>query len=263
MNAPADVVGRGLGRLGRGTFRFIADTGRMITFVAMTLARIPRRPFRAVELMLQLEFVGARSIAVVGLSAVFTGLVLALQGYNVLVRFGSENLVGSLVALSLTRELAPVLTAIMVTARAGSAMAATIGNMAVTEQIDALKSVAVDPVHYLAVPRLLATVAALPLLTALFSLAGIGAAYLFGVSVLGLDGLAFMSNVRSSVEWQDVSIGLWKAIIFGALIAWIATFRGFHTTGGAKGVGHATSRTVVESAVLILSGDYVVTALLF
>jgi phospholipid/cholesterol/gamma-HCH transport system permease protein len=206
--------------------------------------------------------VGARSAGVVALSAVFTGLVLALQGYNVLVRFGSENLVGSLVALSLTRELAPVLTALMVTARAGSAMAATIGNMAVTEQIDALKSLAIDPIQYLAVPRLIASVIALPLLTASFSLAGIAAAYLFGVSVLGLDGLAFMSNVRSSVEWSDVSIGLWKAMIFGALIAWISTFQGFRTTGGARGVGRSTSRTVVECAVLILCGDYVVTALL-
>jgi phospholipid/cholesterol/gamma-HCH transport system permease protein len=197
------------------------------------------------------------------LSAVFTGLVLALQGYSVLVRFGSENLVGSLVALSLTRELAPVLTALMVTARAGSAIAATLGNMAVTEQIDALYSLAVDPVHYLVGPRLLAAAVSMPILTALFSLAGIGAAYLFGVLALGLDGLAFMSNVRSSVTWSDVSVGLCKSLVFGVLIAWIATFRGFHARGGARGVGRATSRTVVESAVLILSGDYVITALFF
>jgi phospholipid/cholesterol/gamma-HCH transport system permease protein len=196
------------------------------------------------------------------LSATFTGLVLAIQGYSVLVRFGSENLVGSLVTLSLTRELAPVLAALMVTARAGSAMTATIGSMAVTEQIDALKSLAVDPMHQLAVPRLVACVISMPLLTAIFSLTGIAAAYLFGVSVLGLDGLAFMSNVRSSVEWSDVSIGLWKSLIFGVVIAWVATFRGFGTTSGAVGVGRATSRTVVETAVLVLCGDYVVTALL-
>ena len=253
---------RAFGRVGRGTFRFLGDVGRLSLFGKAMVARVPRRPFRPLEVVVQLEFVGARSVGVVVLSAVFTGLVLALQGYNVLVRFGSENLVGSLVTLSLTRELAPVLTALMVTARGGSAMAATIGNMAVTEQIDALRSLAIDPVQYLGVPRLLASVVALPLLTAAFSLAGIAAAYLFGVSVLGLDGLAFMSNVRSSVEWADVSIGLWKALIFGALIAWIATFRGFTTTGGARGVGRSTSRTVVESAVLILCGDYVVTALL-
>lgn len=250
------------GGTGRVSLRFLGDAGRMSAFLATTLSRVPRRPFRPMLVLAQVEFVGARSTGVVALSAIFTGLVLALQGYNVLVRFGSANLVGSLVALSLTRELAPVLAALMVTARAGSSMAATIGNMAVTEQIDALKSLAVDPVHYLAVPRLLGTVIVMPLLTAMFSVAGIAAAYVFGVSVLGLDGLAFMSNVRSSVEWPDVSIGLWKSLIFGALIAWIATFRGFATQGGALGVGRSTSRTVVESAVLILCGDYVVTALL-
>jgi phospholipid/cholesterol/gamma-HCH transport system permease protein len=256
-----DMVTALLGRMGRGTFRVIADVGRLATFLQSAVARAARPPFRWVETVVQLEFVGARSVGVVVLSAAFTGLVLALQGYNVLVRFGSQNLVGSLVALSLTRELAPVLTAIMVTARAGSAMAATIGNMAVTEQIDALKSLAVDPVKYLAVPRLLASVVALPLLTAMFSLAGIGVAYLFSVSVLGLDGLAFMSNVRSSVKWDDVSLGLVKAVVFGVVIAWIATFRGFHTTGGARGVGGATSHTVVQTAVAILCGDFVITAL--
>jgi phospholipid/cholesterol/gamma-HCH transport system permease protein len=250
-----------LGRTGRAGLRAVGDAGRLAMFLATAGGRLVSTRFRVVETIVQLEFVGARSVGVVALSAVFTGLVLTLQGYNVLVRFGSENLVGSLVALSLTRELAPVLAAIMVTARGGSAMAATIGNMAVTEQLDALKSLAVDPVQMLVVPRVVASVVALPLLTALFSAAGIAAAYLYGVSVLRLDGLAFMSNVRSSVEWNDVEIGLVKAAIFGVIIAWIAAFRGFHTSGGARGVGVATSRTVVQTAVAILCGDYVVTAL--
>jgi phospholipid/cholesterol/gamma-HCH transport system permease protein len=258
----AHLTLRLFGALGRGSLRFLGDAGRMSVFLGTTVARLPRRPYRLLQLLAQLEMVGARSMGVVILSAVFTGLVLALQGYNVLVRFGSSNLVGSLVALSLTRELAPVLTALMVTARAGSAMAATIGNMAVTEQLDALKSLAVDPVHYLAAPRLLALVLSMPILVAIFSLTGIYAAYFFGVGALGLDGLAFMSNVRSSVEWADVSIGLWKSLMFGALIAWIATYRGFGTRGGAIGVGRSTSRTVVECAVLILCGDFIVTALL-
>ena len=266
MTAAAETVQpaplRAVAAVGRAALGAVAEAGRMLLFLGATLARLLRRPFRPLELVSQLEFIGARSVGVVVLSAIFTGLVLALQGYNVLVRFGSENLVGSLVTLSLTRELAPVLTALMVTARAGSAMTATIGNMAVTEQLDALKSVAIDPRHYLAVPRLLASAIAVPLLTAAFSVAGVGAAYVFGTRVLGLDGLAFMSNVRSSVEWSDVSIGLWKGLIFGVLIAWIATFRGFVTTGGARGVGLSTSRTVVETAVLVLCGDYVVTALL-
>lgn len=250
-----------LGRLGRSAFGFVGNAGRFIVFTATTLGRVVRPPFRPVLTLSQIEFIGARSMVVVGLSAVFTGLVLTLQGYNVLVRFGSDNMVGSLVALSLTRELAPVLTALMVTARAASAMAATIGGMAVTEQIDALRSLSVDPVQHLVVPRFLASMVVLPILTALFSLVGIGAAYVFCVLALGLDGNAFMSNIRSSVEWVDVSTGLWKALLFGALMALVATFRGLQTRGGAQGVGQATSRTVVECAVLILSGDYVVTAL--
>lgn len=262
--APTEItVARVLGGLGRGFFRFVGHAGRLILFMGATVARARPRRLRGRELVAQLSFVGAGSVGVVTLSAIFTGLVLALQGYYALVRFGSETLVGSLVALSLTRELAPVLAALMVTARAGSAMTATIGNMAVTEQVDALDSLAVDPLGYLVLPRLLATVVALPLLAALFSVAGIAAAYLLGVNVLGLDGLAFMSHVRSSVAWKDVSVGLCKAIVFGVVIAGIATFRGLSTKGGALGVGRATSRTVVEAAVLILCGDYVMTALLF
>jgi phospholipid/cholesterol/gamma-HCH transport system permease protein len=251
-----------VGRLGRGGLRLVGDTGRLALFAGASVRRLGR-PFRGQQTVAQLEFVGARSTGLVMLSSAFTGLVLALQGYSVLVRFGSENLVGSLVALSLTRELAPVLTALMVTARAGSAMAATLGNMAVTEQVDALRSLAVDPVSYLVTPRMTATVIALPLLTALFSLTGIAAAYLLGVGALGLDGLAFMSNVRRSVEWRDVAAGLYKAVVFGVLIAWVSTFHGYHTRGGALGVGRATTRAVVDSAVLILGGDYVLTALLF
>jgi phospholipid/cholesterol/gamma-HCH transport system permease protein len=257
------IPARVFGGAGRMLARFVGDAGRLAMFVGDAAARLFSRPVRVLEIAAQLDFIGARSIGVVALSAIFTGLVLTLQGYSVLVRFGSENLVGSLVALSLTRELAPVLTALMVTARAGSATAATIGNMAVTEQIDALRSLAIDPMNYLVAPRLVASIISLPVLTALFSLAGIAAALVFGVSVLGLDGLAFMANVRSSVKSNDVSVGLWKAVVFGALIAAIATFRGYEARGGAQGVGHATSRTVVETAVLILSGDYVMTALLF
>ncbi len=266
--APTEITAaRFLGGVGRGVFRLLGASlghlGRLTIFLGATVARLFHRPLRGRELVSQLAFVGAGSVGVVTLSAIFTGLVLALQGYYALVRFGSEALVGSLVALSLIRELAPVLAALMVTARAGSSMTAIIGNMAVTEQIDALTSLAVDPLSYLVLPRLLATVVALPLLAALFSVSGIAAAYLFGVNVLGLDGLAFMSNLRSSVAWKDVWVGLCKAVVFGVVIAWLATFRGCATKGGALGVGRATSRTVVETAVLILCGDYVMTALLF
>ena len=235
----------------------------MALFLGRALIAIVAPPFRGRLLLEHMHFVGNRSLGIVCLTAGFTGMVLALQGYHALSRFGSDELVGPLVALSLTRELAPVLAALMVAARAGSAMAATIGNMRVTEQIDALRSMAVDPVHYLVSPRLLATVIVVPMLTALFSLVGIAAAYLLSVSVLRLDGGSFISGIRQRVEWIDVSAGIHKSIIFAFVIAWIATYRGFHAHGGAKGVGMATTSAVVNIAVLVLVGDYLMTALLF
>ena len=250
------------GAVGRRCLGAAGSLGHMTLFLAGAVRRVAKPPFRAMELLEQVRFIGNRSMTVVFLTSAFTGMVLALQGYNALVRFGSESLVGSLVALSLTRELAPVLAALMVTARAGSAITATLGNMRVGEQIDALRSLAVDPVQYLVSPRLVASIVVLPMLTALFSLVGIGSAYLFAVSVLRLDGGQFVSSVRDSVEWSDVSGGLEKSLVFGVLIAWIATYFGFFTQGGAKGVGAATTRAVVATAVVILVGDYVMTALL-
>jgi len=249
------------GALGRRCLFTAGALGRMTLFLMGAVRRIATPPFRSTELIEQVRFVGNRSMSVVFLTSAFTGMVLALQGYSALVRFGSENLVGSLVALSLTRELAPVLAALMVTARAGSSITATLGNMRVGEQIDALRSLAVDPVQYLVSPRLVASVAVLPMLTAMFSLVGIASAYLFGVSVLRLDGGQFLSSIRDSVEWSDVSGGLSKSLVFGVFIAWIATYFGFFTEGGAKGVGAATTRAVVVTAVVVLVGDYMMTAL--
>lgn len=251
-----------LGALGRRSLGAAGELGRMSLFLARSVRRVAKPPFRTLELLEQARFVGNRSMSVVFLTSAFTGMVLALQGYNALVRFGSESLVGSLVALSLIRELAPVLAALMVTARAGSAITATLGNMRVGEQIDALRSLAVDPVQYLVSPKLVAAVVVLPMLTAMFSLVGIGTAYLFAISVLRLDGGQFASSVRDSVEWSDVSGGLAKSLVFGLLIAWIASYFGFFTEGGAKGVGAATTRAVVSTAVVILVGDYMMTALL-
>ena len=241
MQTAADIgrsgavgAARLVGGAGRGGLRFVGDVGAgFALFCGAAFTRVFQRPWRFVLVVAEIDFVGARSTGVVMLSAVFTGLVLTLQGYNVLVRFGSENMVGSLVALSLTRELAPVLTALMVTARAGSAMAATIGNMAVTEQIDALKSVAVDPVHYLVVPRLLASIIAVPLLTALFSLTGHRRRATCSVSrCWASTGLAFMCERAVVGGVEDVSVGLWKAVMFGALIALIGTYRGVSDARG-------------------------------
>lgn len=257
------LVATFVGTIGRRTLWSAGSLGRMTLFLLDAARRFVTRPFRGAELLEQARFIGNRSFGVVCLTAAFTGMVLALQGYSALVRFGSEAVVGSLVALSLTRELSPVLAALMVTARAGSAITATLGNMRVGEQIDALRAMAVDPVQYLVSPRLVAAVAVIPMLTAIFSLVGIGAAYVLSTTVLHLDGGQFLSSVRDSVEWSDVSAGIWKSLVFAVCVAWIGTYYGFFAAGGAKGVGLATTQAVVATSVVILIGDYVMTALLF
>lgn len=237
--------------------------GTATLFLVNALSRALRPPYRLRLIVEQIHFIGNRSIGIVVLTSAFTGLVLALQGHNALSRFGAEQLVGSLVALSLVRELAPVLGALMVTARAGSAIAATLGNMRVTEQIDALKTMAIDPLSYLVAPRVLAALLAGPMLTAMFTLTGLGIARVFAVSALQLDGAGFDTSVTTSIRWSDVAEGLSKSIAFSVLMVWIATYRGYHAAGGASGVGQATTRAVVETSVLVLGSDYILTALFF
>ncbi|MEY4549059.1 MAG: toluene transporter subunit: rane component of superfamily [Pseudomonadota bacterium] len=252
-----------LGAIGRWTLSSLGVVGHAVAFLGQALARIPRRPLRGALLLESAQFIGNRSLLVIALTSAFTGLVLALQGYNALVRFGAQQMVGALVALSLSRELAPVLAALMVTARAGSAIAATLGNMRVTEQIDALKTMAINPLDYLVKPRIIAGLIALPLLTTLFTLVGLVVARFFSTHTLGLDPASFDSSVRDALEWSDIYEGLLKSLAFALLIVWIATYRGYHASGGAKGVGQATTAAVVETAVLILAVDYLLTALLF
>jgi phospholipid/cholesterol/gamma-HCH transport system permease protein len=204
-----------------------------------------------------------QSIFIIALTGTFSGMVVTLQTSYALRAFSAEGRVGGIVAVSLTRELAPVFSAIMVTARAGSAMAAELGNMRVTEQIDALKTMAIDPIEYLVVPRVRASLLAVPLLTAMFTLGGLAVAGLFGVQVLGLERASFVASVKDAIEWSDVVEGMSKSLAFALLIAWIATYRGYHAAGGARGVGQATTRAVVETSVAILALDYALTALLF
>jgi phospholipid/cholesterol/gamma-HCH transport system permease protein len=251
------------GAAGRRVIELSGRVGNATLFFLRTLAQLVRRPFRWSLILEQVHFIGTRSLTIVVLTGAFTGLVLALQGYNALSRFGAEQMVGALVALSLTRELAPVLAALMVTARAGSAIAATLGNMRVTEQIDALETMAIDPVSYLVVPRVIAAVFVAPMLTALFTLTGLAVAQALCVHVLGQDGAQFASNVRGAIAWSDVLEGLTKALTFSVLMVWIASYRGYHASGGAQGVGQATTYAVVETSVLVLAVDYVLTALLF
>lgn len=262
-NEPAAWLFGKLGSLGRACVDGVSEVGQAALFFLNAVRRVPARPFRFALIVEHLHFIGNRSLVIIALTAGFTGLVLALQGYNALDRFGAEQMVGALVALSLTRELAPVLAALMITARAGSAIAATLGNMQVTEQIDALRTMAIDPIDYLVKPRLVAGIIACPLLTSLFTLVGLGVAQLFATQVLGFDSANFSASIKQAIEWADVAEGLTKSLVFGTLLVTISTFRGYRASGGAKGVGLATTRAVVETSVLVLALDYVLTALLF
>jgi phospholipid/cholesterol/gamma-HCH transport system permease protein len=222
-----------------------------------------RRPFKFDQVFKQMEFVGVKSLWVVVVTGGFTGMVLALQTYYGFRRFSSEALVGTTVALSMTRELGPVLTALMVTGRAGSAIAAELGTMRVTEQIDALTVMAVNPVKYLVVPRVIASLLMLPILTVIADFTGILGGYFVGVKLLGVNEGIFISRMVKYVDLGDIYNGLAKAACFGVILAVISCYKGFYTRGGAEGVGKATTEAVVLSSITILVADYVLTSLMF
>lgn len=236
--------------------------GKMTVFLcaAVTSAFLP--PFRVRHVARQIHFIGARSLLLIVLTAAFTGMVLGLQGYYTLRKFGSEGLLGAAVALSLIRELGPVLSALMVTGRAGSALAAEIGIMRIGEQIDSLETMGIDPVKFLVSPRILGALVSLPLLAGLFDVVGILGGYLVGVKLLGVNAGVYFGQMETSVELADIVNGVWKSIVFGLLIAWICTFKGFFTERGAEGVSRATTSAVVLSSALILISDYVLTSVL-
>ncbi|NJB68624.1 phospholipid/cholesterol/gamma-HCH transport system permease protein [Desulfobaculum xiamenense] len=248
--------------LGAGTIGMVREMGRMALLFVDVCAWMVRPPFRFRLLFGQMEFVGVRSLFVVALTSLFTGMVLALQTYYAFRLFSAESLVGATVALSMTRELGPVITALMVTGRAGSAIAAEIGTMRVTEQVDALTVMAINPVQYLAVPRILAGFAMLPLLTVLSDFVGMVGGYLVGVKMLGINSGIFMNKIYELVELEDIYNGLVKAAVFGVILTLVGCYKGFGTHGGAEGVGRSTTEAVVLSSVLILSSDYVLTALM-
>jgi phospholipid/cholesterol/gamma-HCH transport system permease protein len=210
-----------------------------------------------------MEFIGFHSIFVVSLTGLFTGMVLALQTYYAFSMFSAETLVGATVALSMTRELGPVITALMVTGRAGSSMAAELGTMRVTEQVDALTVMAISPVQYLVVPRILAAIVVLPLLTVISDFIGVVGGYVVGVKLLGINSAMFMNKIYEFLEVADIVNGLTKAAVFGLILALIGCYKGFYTSGGAEGVGRATTQAVVLASVLILMSDYVMTAIMF
>jgi phospholipid/cholesterol/gamma-HCH transport system permease protein len=247
---------------GRLVIDRIEEVGRQTLFLVDTLRNAFTLPVRWRLLVRQMEFVGVRSVSVVVLTGTFTGMVLALQSSYGFRKFGAESLVGTTVALSMTRELGPVLTSLMVTARAGSAMAAELGTMRVTEQIDALVVMAVDPVKYLVVPRILAALAMLPILCIVSDFVGIAGGYFVGVQLLGINSGEYMSNTVKYLELRDVFDGLLKAACFGLILATVGCYKGFNAQGGAQGVGRATTEAVVLASVLILVNDYFLTALM-
>src|SRR5437867_2340573 len=240
----------------------VQEMGRMLLFMLSAFAWLARPPFRFHQIMKQLHFIGYRSTFVVVLTAGFTGMVLALQGYYSLRKFGSEGLLGSAVALSMIRELGPVLAALMVTARAGSAMTAEIGIMRITEQIDALDTMAINPLQYLIAPKFVAGLIAVPLLVAVFDVVGIYGGYVVGVSLLGANAGSYWSSIESAVEWKDVYGGIVKSISFGLIVSWVCCYKGYFTRMSAEGLGTATTEAVVLSSVVILVWDYFLTSVL-
>ena len=249
-------------RLGRVTLSMIQEMGRMLLFLLTTVAWLVRPPFRPFQILKQLHFIGFKSTFVVVLTAMFTGMVLGLQGYYTLRKFGSEALLGSAVALSIIRELGPVLAALMVTARAGSAMTAEIGILRITEQIDALDTMAVNPQQYLVAPKIVAGLIGVPLLVAMFDVVGIYGGYLVGVDLLGVSSGSYWSSIESAVDWKDVYGGILKSISFGLLVTWVCSYKGYYTRMSAEGLGTATTEAVVLASVLILVWDYFLTSVL-
>jgi phospholipid/cholesterol/gamma-HCH transport system permease protein len=236
--------------------------GKMGMFLGASLARAAVPPYRVRNILKQVHFIGVKSVFVIVLTAAFTGMVLALQGFYTLRKFGSEGLLGSAVALSLVRELGPVLSALMVTGRAGSALTAEIGIMRIGEQIDSLETMGIDPIRFLVAPRLLAFLLSVPLLTAIFDVVGIYGGYLVGVKLLGVNAGVYLGQMEASVELVDVTNGIWKSLAFALLIAWVCTFKGYFARHGAEGVSHATTSAVVVSSVLVLICDYFLTSVL-
>jgi phospholipid/cholesterol/gamma-HCH transport system permease protein len=247
-------------RLGRVSLSLIQQAGGMTLFLleGLGLALVP--PFRFRRLLQEIYFIGVRSIPIILLTAAFTGMVLALQGYYTLRQYGSEGALGSAVALSLIREMGPVLTGIMVSARAGSAVTAEIGIMRISEQLDALDTMAVNPMQFVVMPKLLAGLIAVPLLTAMFNVMGILGGYLVGVVLLGVSSGAYFSSMVQSVVPLDINGGIVKSVIFGLTVILVACYKGYHTEHGAEGVSRATNQTVVLSAVLVLGWDYLLTS---
>ncbi|MGM0577081.1 MAG: MlaE family ABC transporter permease [Myxococcota bacterium] len=254
---------RAIEAIGRLVISFVEGVGTMCILAWEAVVWLLRPPFRWRVILQSMEFIGVGSFFIVILTGAFTGMVMAVQTSYAFRLFNAESLVGTTVALALSRELAPVLTGLMVTGRVGSAIATEIGTMNVTEQIDALRTMAVNPVQYLVTPRIFASVLMLPLLTMLCTLVGVAGAWVIAVGLLGIDEGIFFRRIYEAVVPWDVWSGIIKAAVFGFAIATVSCYKGYHAAGGARGVGVATTQAVVVSSVTILMLDYFLTVLMF
>jgi phospholipid/cholesterol/gamma-HCH transport system permease protein len=254
----------GLQRLGRWGLGLFERLGRGHIFMARTLLSLPSVLPRPALLVRETYAIGTLSLLIIVVSGLFVGMVLGLQGYNTLVDFGAEESLGTVVALSLLRELGPVVTALLFAGRAGSALTAEIGLMKATEQLSGMEMMAVDPMKRVVAPRFLAGVISMPLLAAIFSAVGIMGGYFVGVGLLGVDSGAFWSQMNDQVDlYEDVWNGVIKSLAFGVVVTWIAVFEGYDTVPTSEGVSRATTRTVVHSALAVLGLDFILTGLMF
>jgi phospholipid/cholesterol/gamma-HCH transport system permease protein len=250
-----------LGHTGLGFFERL---GRSHIFLARTLAGFPGLFLKPLLVVAQLYSVGVLSMQIITVSGLTVGMVLGLQMYNTLVDFGAENSLGPVVALSLVRELGPVLSALLYAGRAGSALTAEIGLMKATEQLSGMEMMAVDPIKRVVAPRFMAGVISMPLLAAIFSAVGVLGSYFVGVGLLGVDSGAFWSQMQSKVDlYEDIYNGVIKSLVFGIVATWIAVFEGYDAVPTTEGVSRATTRTVVHTAFAVLGLDFVLTALMF
>jgi phospholipid/cholesterol/gamma-HCH transport system permease protein len=251
--------------LGRYSSTLVNELGGLAIFSFKSTIRIFFLPIQIKKIISQVFFIGFKSLFVIFLVSLFAGMVLGLQGYYTLVKFGSEGLLGSAVALSIIRELGPVLSALMITGRAGSSMSAELGVMRITQQIDALDVMDIDPIRFLVSPKIAGAIISFPLLTALFDTIGIFGGYISGVLLLDVNGGAYLHRIESSVSWTDVWGGFAKSLTFAVIVSVICCFEGYYThlredVIGAEGVSHSTTTAVVKSSIFILIADYILTS---
>jgi phospholipid/cholesterol/gamma-HCH transport system permease protein len=251
-----------LRKIGLRTISQLRTIGHMFVFLLKSFYFIFIPPFKLRLLLRQIRFFGNKSMLVILLTGSFTGMVLALQLFYILRKFGSDALLGPGIALSLIRELGPVLSALMVTGRAGSALTAELGMMRITEQIDALTAMALNPIRYLIVPNIVAAIIVFPLLVAIFDVIGIFGGYLVGVEILGISSGTYFSLMEDYVIMEDIMVGLYKSLSFGLIVSWICCYKGFYTGYGAEGVSKSTTEAVVLCSILILIWDYFLGAVL-